>query len=326
MKVDGELPIASVMEKGPLGRVSVLFRIILVIPAFVVQWIINAGLWVLVVVGWFITLVTGWLPQSMHNGFHATIRFQFRVMAYSFLLQNRYPRGLFGDNVDASSSALTLDGALPTPVHDATNDEGSDRPESQGGESAQLAGVWAPPTIPQTVDASTPHAARSEQRAAQWHLEVTKGGRRILLTELVLGALLLSVQFVYPGHPFKTTTDKSIEWSAHYRGLVSNLNNSIIGALPSLHAKSPDWLIVGAECDLISYDLTQVETIPEYPVQSDENHLYDALGLIKQAGYQCSNAVHNQSRNELVSTWNAFLEGGDVLQVFLDKSGTIFVF
>ena len=153
MKVDGELPIASVMEKGPLGRVSVLFRIILVIPAFVVQWIINAGLWVLVVVGWFITLVTGWLPQSMHNGFHATIRFQFRVMAYTFLLQNRYPRGLFGDNIDSSSSALTLDGALPTPVHDATNDEGSDRPESQGGESAQLAGVWAPPTITQTVDA-----------------------------------------------------------------------------------------------------------------------------------------------------------------------------
>jgi hypothetical protein len=151
MKVDGELPIASVMEKGPLGRVSVLFRIILVIPAFVVQWIINAGLWVLVVVGWFITLVTGWLPQSMHNGFHATIRFQFRVMAYSFLLQNRYPRGLFGDNVDASSSALTLDGALPTPVHDATNDEGSDRPESQGGESAQLAGVWPPRRFPRLL-------------------------------------------------------------------------------------------------------------------------------------------------------------------------------
>jgi hypothetical protein len=72
-------------------RVTVLFRVILAVPHFVVLYALNIALEVVALIGWFIALFTGELPEWAHTFITGVIRWQTRVYAYMYLLTDVYP-------------------------------------------------------------------------------------------------------------------------------------------------------------------------------------------------------------------------------------------
>src|ERR1700734_2613095 len=73
------------------SRVTVIFRIILAIPQFIVLFFLGIAAFVVAVIGWFAALVTGELPEFAHTFLGGVIRWEIRVSAYMFLLTDAYP-------------------------------------------------------------------------------------------------------------------------------------------------------------------------------------------------------------------------------------------
>ena len=73
------------------SRLTVFFRLLLAIPHFILVslWSFVAGL--AVIVAWFAALVTGRVPDGLHNFLAAFLRYSTRVTGYVFLLANPYP-------------------------------------------------------------------------------------------------------------------------------------------------------------------------------------------------------------------------------------------
>jgi len=73
------------------SRLTVFFRLLLVIPHLIVLGLWGIAVWVLAIVNWFVVLVTGHLPPGLHN-FQATwLRYSTQVSAYLFLIADPYP-------------------------------------------------------------------------------------------------------------------------------------------------------------------------------------------------------------------------------------------
>jgi len=95
---DAQYPVRLRAQPGPLNRLAVLFRIILVIPASIVATVLTYGLYFPVMfVTWLIVLVAGRMPRPLYEALAATVRYQARVIGYFLMLTARYPGGLFGD-------------------------------------------------------------------------------------------------------------------------------------------------------------------------------------------------------------------------------------
>jgi Domain of unknown function (DUF4389) len=73
------------------GRLSVAFRLLLVLPQVVVLYVLLLVGLVAVVVGWFAALVLGRLPEPIARYLCHLTRYTTRVYAYSWLLTDRYP-------------------------------------------------------------------------------------------------------------------------------------------------------------------------------------------------------------------------------------------
>jgi Domain of unknown function (DUF4389) len=73
------------------GRLSVAFRLLLVLPQVVVLYVLLLVGLVVVVVGWFAALVLGRLPEPIARYLCHLTRYTTRVYAYSWLLTDRYP-------------------------------------------------------------------------------------------------------------------------------------------------------------------------------------------------------------------------------------------
>ena len=111
---DAEYPVRIRATPGPLNRLAVLFRIILVIPAWIVSVVLGYGLSFLVMfVTWLIVLIAGRMPRSLHEALAATVRYQVRVTGYFLMLTARYPGGLFGDPATAAFGAAPGGRGLP---------------------------------------------------------------------------------------------------------------------------------------------------------------------------------------------------------------------
>lgn len=80
-----------------LHRATVLFRLVLVIPASIALRLTGLGLQVVAFFMWFAVLITGWLPKPVHEVYQAFIRYELRLTAYVYLLVPTYPGELFGD-------------------------------------------------------------------------------------------------------------------------------------------------------------------------------------------------------------------------------------
>jgi hypothetical protein len=76
---------------GPQRRLVTLFRIFLVIPAFLVASALSGVLFVAGVFGWFASLVTGRMPEGLRNLGAFCIRYETQMYSYLYLVTERYP-------------------------------------------------------------------------------------------------------------------------------------------------------------------------------------------------------------------------------------------
>ncbi|MFD8782819.1 DUF4389 domain-containing protein [Kitasatospora sp. NPDC059599] len=92
-----DYPVQVGLRPGELNRLAVLFRIILVIPASIVQGLLYAGWWMVAFVVWVVVLVLGRMPQPLYEATTAILRYRLRYDAYLVMLSSAYPKRLFGD-------------------------------------------------------------------------------------------------------------------------------------------------------------------------------------------------------------------------------------
>ena len=98
---DVEYPVRPILPgRGPLNRVSVFFRIILAVPAAVfAQIVVNGLTFPLIIVMWFVVLVTGRMPPALYTTYSAALRYQTRFHSWFDMLTSEYAWGMFGDFV-----------------------------------------------------------------------------------------------------------------------------------------------------------------------------------------------------------------------------------
>ncbi len=187
LEEDPEYVMASALEQGPLGRAKVLFRVILMIPALIVSWILGYGLALIGFVSWLIVLVRGKLPTSLHETIVAIIRFQGRVLAYVLLLQDPYPRGLFGDErsvVDAEPASFVEGDEVEAPTRTLYVDE--DTRDAPPVESFSYPNDAARRGA--SADA-VPVEGTGAPISPRWTLILSVGARRLLVATLVIGVV-----------------------------------------------------------------------------------------------------------------------------------------
>ncbi|MEV6977263.1 DUF4389 domain-containing protein [Kitasatospora sp. NPDC093806] len=90
-------PVQVELRPGELNRLAVLFRLILVIPAAIVQGLLYAGWWVVGWISWLVVLILGRMPQPLFEATAAILRYRMRYLAYLLMLTSAYPKGLFGE-------------------------------------------------------------------------------------------------------------------------------------------------------------------------------------------------------------------------------------
>jgi hypothetical protein len=90
---DGPYPagVEIVDPAGPRDRVSVGFRLILVIPHVIVLFFVLIAWCITTIVAWFVILFTGEYPTGLYEFGVGSLRWLIRVQAYLLLLVDDYP-------------------------------------------------------------------------------------------------------------------------------------------------------------------------------------------------------------------------------------------
>ena len=73
------------------SRLTVFFRLFLLIPHLIVLVLYSIAAYVVVVIAWFAAVITGRVPEGMHNFIAGFIRYSVRVTAYGTILANPFP-------------------------------------------------------------------------------------------------------------------------------------------------------------------------------------------------------------------------------------------
>lgn len=76
---------------APQNRLTVLFRLILTIPAYLLTYVFGLVNRMVAVLGWFYCLATGRMNQGMRDLSAWLLRYEVQTMAYAMLLTGRYP-------------------------------------------------------------------------------------------------------------------------------------------------------------------------------------------------------------------------------------------
>ncbi|MFE9423932.1 DUF4389 domain-containing protein [Kitasatospora sp. NPDC006697] len=97
LRLSQPYPVGVEVRPGRLNRAAVFFRLVLMIPAAVINGLLGAGWLVLAFFLWLITLVAGRQPRPVFEATAALARYRMRFIAYSLMLSSAYPKGLFGD-------------------------------------------------------------------------------------------------------------------------------------------------------------------------------------------------------------------------------------
>ncbi|GGV89255.1 hypothetical protein GCM10015535_42730 [Streptomyces gelaticus] len=93
-----DYPVRIEVRPTGLNRLAVFFRLILMIPAAVVQSLALSGWWAVAIVWWLVTLILGRMPRPLFEATAAVLRYGMRFSAYVLLLTPAYPKGFFGDD------------------------------------------------------------------------------------------------------------------------------------------------------------------------------------------------------------------------------------
>jgi hypothetical protein len=100
---------------GPLNRWAVFFRWVLVLPASVFAQIVARGLTLpLLVVAWFIVLISGRMPPQLYWAYASLVRYETRMYGYFLMLTPEYAWGMLGDPVLAAPYGAAPYTAAPT--------------------------------------------------------------------------------------------------------------------------------------------------------------------------------------------------------------------
>jgi hypothetical protein len=95
---DTEYPVSVAVRPGRLNRLGVLFRVIIVLPAWLVWDVLAYGLaMIMMFAAWLIVLIVGRMPRPLHEALAAILRYWARLKGYWYMLTDVYPAGLFGD-------------------------------------------------------------------------------------------------------------------------------------------------------------------------------------------------------------------------------------
>ena len=133
--LDADYPVSVTISPGRLNRAAVLFRLVLVFPAWVVVTILWYGLGlILMIPTWLIVLIRGRMPRPLYEAIAACLCYWARMRAYWYLLTDVYPDGLFGD---PAGPALGAAG----PVLGAAG------PAATWGPAEAGPAAWAPPSV-----------------------------------------------------------------------------------------------------------------------------------------------------------------------------------
>jgi Domain of unknown function (DUF4389) len=85
-------PVDLVVEgPDPQHRLVTAFRIILAIPAGVLNWVFSQVLQIVALLGWFVAIVIGRMPNGMDKLGLYCLRYQAQTTAYLSILTDRYP-------------------------------------------------------------------------------------------------------------------------------------------------------------------------------------------------------------------------------------------
>jgi len=76
---------------GPQRRLTVFFRLIMVIPQYIALYVLNIAAQVVLVISWFAALFTGRVPAGLAGFLVGYLRWYSRVTAYIWLLTDAYP-------------------------------------------------------------------------------------------------------------------------------------------------------------------------------------------------------------------------------------------
>jgi hypothetical protein len=161
---DADYPVRLAVTPGRLNRLAVLFRFFLLIPCWIVQAVVSYGaLTIFMFVTWLIVLVTGQMPDAIHQGLAAVLRYQVRTLGFAMMLTSAYPGGLFGD--PQAQPAYGDPQAQP-----AYGD-----PQAQPGYGAYVAPAPGPAD------------------GLSWRLVLSAAARKLVILFIVLGAVLGAV-------------------------------------------------------------------------------------------------------------------------------------
>jgi hypothetical protein len=160
---DADYPVRLAVTPGRLNRLAVLFRFFLLIPCWIVQAVVSYGaLTIFMFVTWLIVLVTGQMPDAIHQGLAAVLRYQVRTLGFAMMLTSAYPGGLFGD---------------------APAQPGYADPQAQPGYGAQPGYAQAGYAAPAAGPAS----------GLSWRLVLSAAARKLVILFIVLGVVLAAV-------------------------------------------------------------------------------------------------------------------------------------
>ena len=88
----GSYPIAFTFNSpGTIARWRPLVHWLLVIPHFIVLYVLSIVASVLVFVAWIVGVITGRIPEGIQGLIIATLRYSARVQTYMFFLREEYP-------------------------------------------------------------------------------------------------------------------------------------------------------------------------------------------------------------------------------------------
>ncbi|MFE0463311.1 DUF4389 domain-containing protein [Kitasatospora sp. NPDC058965] len=85
------LPVLDVPAHGRQRRLTVLLRWLILVPHFVVLWVLGIGAFFAAVAGWFAALFLGRLPAGIARYLTGFVGYDTRVMVSLTLLADRYP-------------------------------------------------------------------------------------------------------------------------------------------------------------------------------------------------------------------------------------------
>jgi hypothetical protein len=202
---DVPYPVRVTTRPGDLNRGAVAIRLLLAVPAVVVTAIVTYGIATIVlVVTWFIVLLTRRFPPSPHLVFAAFVRYEARLIGYLTMVTSQYPWGLLGDP-DPAAAGIAAAAAM-----------------------VGAAGVVGAAGIAGAVPFWQP-APPSPVRDPYWQIVLTARAKNLVVLVLVLGVasvVTLNVANTVSRYD-RLQTDETA--GVHVQSAYRSLSNAVVG-------------------------------------------------------------------------------------------------